>query len=324
MPIKFIIITGPTATGKTSLGVNIALNFNGEIISADSRQVYIGLDIGTGKDLSEYSKEGQHIPYHLIDTIDPKEVYNLRQFNYDALRKIKEISDNNKLPIMVGGTPLYIDSIISKYKFPLPPPDHFLRQNIKDKSAEEIASYLKEYHLEHYNQLENKLSRPRLVRLLEEIELKNRSQTYFQSLDLEYDFLILAPFYDRKEVHNRIEQRLDERLKNGMVEEVDKLHSQGVSWEKLDSFGLEYRYITQFLLHELSYSEMRNALLAKIRQFARRQDVWFRKMEKEGHNIYWLPKGDLSEASELINFFLTDIAMPLPKIKISEIYYGKK
>ncbi|HBM15339.1 MAG TPA: tRNA (adenosine(37)-N6)-dimethylallyltransferase MiaA [Lentisphaeria bacterium] len=322
--VKVIVITGPTATGKTALGVNIALRSNGEIVSADSRQVYRGLDIGTGKDLSEYLKDPQKVKYHLIDIVEPNEVYNLKQFNCDALKIIKELSDVKKLPVVVGGSPLYIDSLISKYEFPLSPPDTSIRDFLKDKTAEEIGNYLKTNHPEQYNQIENKLSRPRLIRVLEDLEQEKNGNNDSESLNSNYEYLIIAPYYDRKEVHYRIEKRLDERLKSGLIEEVCRLHSNGVSWERLDSFGLEYRYISRYLKNELSCQEMRNTLLAKIRQFARGQDIWFRKMEREGHEIYWIQQGNFQEASELIKLFISNRMLPEPKIRISEIIYGKK
>lgn len=322
--IKTIVLTGPTATGKTSLAVKLALHFNGEIISADSRQVYKGLDLGTGKDLSEYSRDGILVPYHLIDIVDPSDEYNLKQFNSDALLKIKEIATRNKLPIIAGGSPLYIDSLISKYKFPLSPPDSSIRLELKEKPLEEIGKYLKDHYPEGFKALENKTSRPRLIRLLEDVESKTTKRQPINPPDIECKFLILAPYYERSEVHKRIEIRLDERLRSGMIDEVANLHTSGVSWERLDSFGLEYRYVSRFIKGEMSYNEMRNTLLAKIRQFARGQDVWFRKMEKASHDIYWIKEGNFIECRDLVSKFLKEEKLEKPKIRISEISYGKK
>ena len=324
--IKAVIVTGPTATGKTSLGCKLAMFFDGEIISADSRQVYKGLDIGTGKDLAEYSLQGGTIPYHLIDIVDPNSEYNLRHFNHDAYEQIALTSSRNKLPIVVGGTPLYIDSLISDYDFPLAAPDYELRKMIGSQSVEEMGEYIKRNFPEVYEQIDNKHSRPRLVRILENF-LGHGGKDFSKEqgvFNIKYKWLILGAFFDRKEVHSRIERRLDERIDHGMIEEVANLNKSGVSWDRLDSFGLEYRYVSMYLQGRIKFDEMRNTLLARIRRFARSQDIWFRKIENKGHKIYWIPKADFYEAKEIVTAFLSNKDMPEPKIRLKDIYYGKK
>ena len=274
--VKVVIITGPTAAGKTTLGCKIAGFFDGEIISADSRQVYRGLDLGTGKDLCEYCSNGKKIPYHLIDIRAPNEEYNLRQFNSDAYEKIADISGRDKLPIIVGGSPLYIDSLISSYDFPLASPDYELRKTLRNQSAEELREYIRKNIPEAYEKIGNDGSRPRLIRVIEDFlgAGKKKEADPRQTQKVNCEWLILGAFFDRKEIHSRIEKRLDERIQQGMIEEVNALHASGVSWERLDSFGLEYRYVSIYLRRKISLEEMRNTLLAKIRGFARSQDIW--------------------------------------------------
>jgi tRNA dimethylallyltransferase len=322
MKNKVIIITGPTATGKTSLGISIARNFNGEVISADSRQVYKGLDIGTGKDLVDYSSGGQTVAYHLIDIVSPMEEYNLKEFYIDANEKIKEIINKKKQPIIVGGTALYIDSLISSYKFPIAPPDQILRDSIKDKSSQEIADYLKKNYPKEYAKIDLKKSKPRLTRALEKV--LSTPKTAAKATYDKNDYLIIGTYYPRLEVHDRIEKRLDERLSEGMIDEIKHLHDNGVTWERLDRFGLEYRYISLYLQNKISYDEMRSTLFARIRRLARRQDIWFRKIEIAGHKIHWIKKGDYGQASSLIEKFLNNETLPDPEIKLSNIHYGKK
>jgi tRNA dimethylallyltransferase len=321
--IKNIVITGPTATGKTSLAVKLARQFSGEIISADSRQVYKGLDIGTGKDIEEYGTGNNTVKYHLIDICFPKETYNLKQFNVDAKMLINEIYINKKLPIIAGGTALYIDSLVSDYDFPISAPDLELRAELKTKSTLELADYLKKNHPETYRNLDNKSSRPRLVRAIEGPALIHL-QASVHNVKTNFQWLIIGTFYPRKEVHARIEKRLENRLNCGMIEEVESLHKRGISWERLDAFGLEYRYISRYLRGEIKLDEMKNILLAKIRRFARSQDIWFRKIEKKGHKIYWVPGGNDKQASVLVEDFLENRVLPEPDIKLMDIYYGPK
>ena len=275
--IKVLAVTGPTATGKTALAVKLASTFGGEIVSVDSRQVYRGLDIGSGKDLEEYGK----IPFHLIDIADPaKEVYNLARFCAGAFAAIGAIAERNKLPVLCGGTALYLLALLAGYRLPggaLPPRNS---------------------------------GRPR--------EKQSGGADSFTP-PFELDPLILGVYYPRAEVRERIRVRLDKRLAEGMLDEGRRLLASGVTPEQLEFFGLEYREMARCLAGKCSEEEMRATLLDKIRQFAKRQDIFFRKMEKEGHAIHWLLRGDLAAAEELTRRFLRGETLPPPDFRLSDI-----
>jgi tRNA dimethylallyltransferase len=322
MKNKNLIVTGPTATGKTTLAVSLARKFDGEIISADSRQVYRGLDIGTGKDIEEYGARSNAVPYHLIDISPADEEYNLMRFKQDAPRAISEILNKKKLPIIAGGTPLYIDSLISDYEMEGGATDKGLRTSLKKLDLPELLEMLRKEDSSAYENLKQSTNHYRIIRAIEKKKVSESEDIVALPEDMEW--LILGVYYHRKEVHKRIEERLDRRLEEGMVEEAERLHKEGLSWEKLEFFGLEYKYLAYYLQGKLSYQEMRDQLLIKIRQFAKRQDIWFRKMEREGHIIHWIKHGDFNEASKLVRMFLNDSPLPASEIKISEIDYGKK
>jgi tRNA dimethylallyltransferase len=317
---KNLIITGPTATGKTHLAVKLARQFHGEIISVDSRQVYRGLDIGTGKDIEEYATGGATVPYHLIDVVDPNEDYNLLRFRQDVPQILSEIHARNHLPIVAGGTPLYIDSLISDYEMQGGPPDDELRNSLNELDNETLLQHLQEEFPEAYEDLKEGNNRKRMIRSLERARATHNAE--IPDIPPDTEWLILGVYFHRKAVHKRIEERLDARLNSGMVEEVKNLHSNGVSWERLEFFGLEYKYIALHLQEKLTFQEMRDQLLIKIRQFGKRQDIWFRKMERAGHIIHWIPEGDMGQASEIVELFLADKPIPEPEIKIAEIKYG--
>jgi len=321
---KIIIITGPTASGKTSLAIKLAANFSGEIISADSRQVYKGLDIGTGKDLKEYFINGKNIKHWLIDICLPEEEYNLKEFNCASKGIIDDIIKREKLPFIVGGTTLYVDSIISNYKFPLPPPDCKLRDNIRNFSSQQLRELLSTKYPHEEILPENINSKPRLVRVLESKIFETNKEEVGNFPDDIYKFLILAPYYERKFIHERIKKRLFERFDEGMIEEVENLHKSGISWERLDSFGLEYRYISQYVQKKITKKEMEDTLLAKIRKLARSQDVWFRKMERNGQIIHWVKNGNYEDAESLIKLFLNNMPLPEPDIQLKNLDYGIK
>ncbi len=323
MSYKNIIITGPTATGKTKLAVSLAKKFNGEIVSADSRQVYRDLNVGTGKDLNEYGTGENAVPYHLIDIVDPDDEYNLMCFRQDAPTAIAEILKRNHLPIIEGGTPLYIDSLISDYKMTGGGPDGQLRNSLKKLSFPELLDILENISPDSYLQLKESNNRNRVIRAIERDKSGIKQDAVKLSPDTQW--LIIGVYYHRQEVHKRIEVRLNKRFDEGIVEEVRQLHeAKGLSWEKLEYFGLEYKYLAYYLQNKLSYDEMKDQLLIKIRQFAKRQDIWFRKMEREGHVIHWVPEGNHEEAGVIVKKFIDDTPLPPPKIRISDIDYGKK
>jgi len=319
--IRVPVITGPTATGKTAMAVDLARRFNGEIISIDSRQVFRGMDLGTGKDLEDYTTGGTPVPYHLIDIVDPTEEYHLMRFCNDAAAALKDIASRGKLPIFCGGTAMYLDAILRGYELPGGGYDVEERRELKTKPLEELQQMLKSSYPERWKNLKDKENPNRIIRAL---ELPSEPQAQVETINDIIEPLVLAPYYHRKIVHQRIEQRLDQRLNAGMIEEVESLHKSGVSYERLEFFGLEYRFVSLYLQGKLSREEMRDQLLFAIRKFAKRQDIWFRKMEREGLDIYWLDDASRNQAPELVEKFLAGAALPPPSIRISEIHYGPK
>ncbi|MCF8331996.1 MAG: tRNA (adenosine(37)-N6)-dimethylallyltransferase MiaA [Bacteroidales bacterium] len=280
-----IAIIGPTATGKTSLATHFAARHNGEVISADSRQVYRGMDIGTGKDLSEYSVAGQNIPYHLINIADPGEEYNVYRYQQDFLNSYKSIISEGKTPVLCGGTGMYIDAVLKGYRLFYVPENQELRTALKHKSIDELRHLLKQYKTPHNTT--DTIDRGRLMRAIE------IQDYYTKHAEKATDFpdittLIFGISFDRPVIRERITTRLRERLDNGMIEEVEALLNKGIPPESLKFYGLEYRYLTQYILHEISYHQMFSRLNTAIHQFAKRQTTWFRKMEKQGFTIHWI------------------------------------
>ena len=316
--IKILTVTGPTATGKTSLAVRLAHEFRGEIVSADSRQVYRGLDIGSGKDLSEYGD----IPYHLIDIADPvTDEYNLKEFAADALNAVSDISSRGAFPVICGGSALYVNAVLRGYELPGGPPDLDYRNTLKSMSLEELNNALKALSFTVWEDLHDKDNPNRLILAIEKARSLSVSGKTESSIELVP--LVIAPYYTRKNVHERIKARLEQRFEEGMVDEVKTLHDKGLSWEKLEYFGLEYRYIAFYLQGKLtSFNELKEQLLAKIRGFAKSQDIWFRKMERSGLVIHWIEKGDYEQSAKLIEDFLNHRQLPQPKIRLNDIRYG--
>ena len=314
---RCLILTGPTASGKTRLAVDLARRFGGEIVSADSRQVFRGLDIGTGKDLEEYSSGGAPVKYHLIDVAEPKDDFNLFVYLRMAKAALDDIWRRGSLPIVCGGTPLYIKALLDGYDQDGGAPDMDLRREMEWKSREELIGLLKEKASPRLYERTDKTQIRRIVRAL---ELAMHGCTV-EPVPFVKDALVIAPYFTRAELHSRIEARLDARIEAGLLEEARRLNEQGLSLERMEWLGLEYRFVARFLAGKLSLQEMREQLLAHIRQFCKRQDGWFRKLERDGHDIYWLPRGDLAMAEKLVRKWLANEPLPPPEIRLDSIRY---
>lgn len=325
--VKIAVVTGPTATGKTAFAVRLAAALDGEIISVDSRQLYRGLDIGSGKDIGEYTlPSGKTIPSHLIDIADPMHPYNLAEFMRDCHAAIADIRGRNSLPVLCGGTALYLDAVLRSYRLQGGAPDPGKRQEKRSLPTEELRRLLAEKEPESEILRREPDNRIRIIRRLEQLE-ENPDSALLDTANAphpEYEFLVLGVLRSRAELHQRIEQRLDDRLAHGMLDEAVRLHEQGVPWERLEFFGLEYRYMALHLQGKLTFQEMRDQLLIKIRQFAKRQDSWFRNMERNGIPIYWFKPEDFDAALDLSRRFLADEPLPDPEFKLSETFYGPR
>ena len=298
---KLIIILGPTASGKTSFAVDIAYRFNGEIISADSRQIYKGMDIGTGKDLDEY--KNKKIKYHLIDILDPSEDYSVFKFKRDFNIAYKKIIQNNKTPILCGGTALYIDSILYDYKIPKSKPNIKLRTKLGELSFQELKEKLIQINKEQFND-EYHISKRRLIR---SIEILNNRPSFDMNLQGENKYkncLVFGIKIERKALLDRIQKRLKSRISDGMIDEVKNLIQLGLSHDRLNSLGLEYRFISKYLSKDLSYDDMVDKLNIAINQFSKRQMTFFRRIEKRGTVIHWIQNTKTDYIDDLINKYL--------------------
>ena len=300
--IDFIVILGPTATGKTNFAVRVANKFNGEIISADSRQIYKGMDIGTGKDLDEYIINDKKIPYHLIDILDPSIDYSVFQFQRDFLTAFNHIKHKNRLPILCGGTGLYIESILLKYELQnAPGPNKELRKNLEIKSKEELLDIYKKIDSEGASNPKKIDTKKRIMRSIEVNHIKNLNHENIFSNNPIDNFLVIGLDRDRQNVRDLIKNRLIHRINNGLIQEVESLLDNGVSYERLDYFGLEYKFIGKYLKNELTKNELIDKLHIAICQFAKRQMSWFRRMEKRGIKIHWIAPDNDTEMMDLIS-----------------------
>jgi len=289
--VNLIVVLGPTATGKTSVAVKIAEKFNGEIISADSRQIYRGMDIGTGKDLDEYSVDGNKISYHLIDIINPSEDYSVFHFQKDFYFAYDDIVSRNKVPILCGGTGLYIESILLNYEMKEVAPDFDFRQKLEQKSLTELVKQLKNLNPKLHNTTDL-TTKKRVIRAIE-IAVASTDESFLDEKKKIVKPMVLGVNYPRETVRKRITERLHTRMENGMIEEVETVMKSGISLERLHYFGLEYRFISQFLKGELRKEEMVNKMNIAIHQFSKRQMTFFRRMEKRGVKIHWIENCDL-------------------------------
>ncbi len=285
MENKLISILGTTATGKTKLAVSLAAMIGGEILSADSRQVYRGMNIGSGKDLNEYTHNGMDIPYHLIDIVDAGYEYNVYEYQKDFFKAYKSIQERKAIPILSGGTGMYIESVLKGYQLAKVPRDESLRFKLNKKSDEELRNMLYETRIPHNtSDLDD---RERSIRAIE-IDIYYQEHPKLLTNVPKLQSINFGIRYNRQEIRNRITERLDQRLQEGMVKEVEELLNQGIDSEKLKFYGLEYKYLTQYILGEIDYNEMFSSLNTAIHQFAKRQDTWWRRMEKNGIRILWI------------------------------------
>lgn len=285
MKYDLITILGPTASGKTPLAASLADRLSTEIISGDSRQVYRRMDLGTGKDLADYTVEGRQVPYHLIDIVEPGYKYNVFEYQRDFLKAYEEIVAKGKLPILCGGTGMYIESVLKGYRLLPVPENPELRANLEGKSLEELTRIL-----EGYKKLHNSTDVDTAKRAIRAIEIEE----YYKQQPPEYrEFpslksLIIGVDIDRELRREKITRRLKQRLDEGMVDEVRGLLNEGIPAENLIYYGLEYKFLTQYAIGELTYEEMFLQLETAIHQFAKRQMTWFRGMERRGFTIHWL------------------------------------
>ncbi len=322
---KIIVVLGPTASGKSDLAVKIAKRFNGEVISADSRQVYKGLNIGSGKVprdknsifwKSDFQYMEVELPYiykgvihHLLDVASPKSTFTVSQYQKLAGKAIKEILRKNKIPIICGGTGFYIDTLIYNYKLPEVPPNPKLRKELEKKSADALFKQLKKLDSARAKNID-KFNKRRLIRALEIILTTKKPVPHTIMLDsINYDVLFIGVKKPQEELKDLIVKRLKKRLKprtrinsvrgkQGMIEEVRKLHAQGLSWKKLESFGLEYRWLARYLQNKVGYDEMVSFLQKDIEHYAKRQMTWF----KRNKDINWVE--NYEQAKKLTNNFL--------------------
>lgn len=282
---ELVTILGPTACGKTNLACQLAYDCQGAVISADSRQVYQGLDIGTGKDLDEYRVENYQIPYYLIDVAPPTVEYNVFLYQKDFLKAYQDLKSRKLVPILCGGSGMYLQAVLDGYQLLKVPENKELRMTLQNKSHQELVQLLKSVRKIHNTtDIED---HDRLIRAVEIATYENQHPELVQPFPA-FNHYIFGIKTDRSQLKDRITKRLKNRLDNGMVSEVEGLLKAGVSTEKLKFFGLEYRYITLYLEGDLNFNDMYQKLNAAIHNFAKRQMTWFRRMERQGWQIHWL------------------------------------
>lgn len=280
-----LVVTGPTASGKTSLAAALALKLNGEIISADSRQIYRQMNLGTGKDYSDYIVESQSIPYYLIDIADPGYKYSVFEYQRDFAKVLDDLRSRNTFPIVCGGSGMYIDSVVSGYKMIEVPPDPVFRASLEKKSLTELAEILSSFKkLHNKTDIDTKKRAIRAIEIEHYIGTRKENQTKFPTIKP----LITGVLFSREKRRERITERLKLRLEEGMEDEVRQLLMHGVDPETLIYYGLEYKYITLYVTGRISYDEMYSSLETAIHQFAKRQMTWFRSMERKGIQIHWI------------------------------------
>ena len=287
---KMITILGPTASGKTSLAAALAARIDAEIISADSRQVYRGMTIGTGKDLDDYRQGDRLIPYHLIDICEPGTKYNLFQYQQDFHLIYNNIVARGVRPILCGGTGLYIESVLKGYALSPVPQNQTLRDKLADKSLAELTEMLEDLKRRNHSVMHNRTdvdTAQRAIRAIE-IETYNLEHPTDNRTLPPIDSVIIGVDINREERRRKITQRLKQRLEEGMVDEIRQLLDRGIAPENLIYYGLEYKFVTEYVIGKISYEEMFRQLEIAIHQFAKRQMTWFRGMERRGFTIHWI------------------------------------
>lgn len=304
MTCNLIVILGPTASGKTRLAIRLAKDLGSEIISADSRQVYRGMDIGTGKDTGDYTINGIPIPYHMIDIVDPEYEFSVFEFQRRFCQCFAILASRGILPVLCGGTGLYIEAVLKGYRMLDVPEDRELRKSLEKEAMESLTERLLQLNGAIHNTTDL-LNRKRLVRA---IEIAAYTQNYKGTPD-QLNFpalkqLVIGIHWERSVLRRRITDRLEKRLRAGLIEEVQSLHDHGVDWEKLNFFGLEYRYVGMYLQGQLEYERMFQILNTRIHQFSKRQETWFRRMERRGTVIHWMEGDDYSSLRKLVDEML--------------------
>ncbi|MDG5799924.1 tRNA (adenosine(37)-N6)-dimethylallyltransferase MiaA [Marinilabiliaceae bacterium ANBcel2] len=291
-PYNLIVVTGPTASGKTSFAANICARIDGEIISGDSRQIYRRMDLGTGKDYKDYIVNGKTIPSHLIDIREPGYKYNVYEFHNDFYRAFEDIRFRNKWPLLCGGTGMYIEAVLHQYQMIHVPANPGLRESLKGKSLSELEEILASYRILH-----NTTDSDTVKRAVRAIEIEEFHQNNPEvEIDLpQLNPLVIGVDIDRERRRANITERLKERIDQGLIDEVKSLLNEGLTFEDLIYYGLEYKFVTKYISGELSFDEMFERLNIAIHQFAKRQMTWFRGMERRGIKIEWI------DAKELVN-----------------------
>lgn len=299
--IPMITILGPTASGKTDIATHLAAELSAEIISADSRQVYRRMDIGTGKDLADYVVDGKRVPYHLIDIVEPGTKYNLFEYQRDFLEAYNDIRSRGKNVILCGGTGLYIESVLKGYRLIPVPENKELRHKLEGKSLLELTSILERLKAENNSNMHNSTdvdTSKRAIRAIE-IEMAYKEAHIEERTFPKIDNVIIGVGIDRDLRRMKITRRLDQRLHDGMVDEVKSLLDSGIPADDLIYYGLEYKFVTEYILGKSTFEEMHRSLEIAIHQFAKRQMTWFRGMERRGFTIHWIDAADSME--EIIN-----------------------
>ena len=303
---NLLVLLGPTASGKTRVGVELARALDGEIFSADSRQVFKGMDLGTGKDLAEYGE----IPYHLIDIAEAGSEFSVFTFQRAFLQAWQEITSRGKLPILVGGTGLYLDAVLRNYQLREVSENPELRRELAPLDNDRLAERLLALKPDQHNRTDLE-ERQRMIRAIE-IATAERTATQPTLALPDLAARVFGLRWPRETLRRRITARLKERLQEGMIEEVATLHQNGVAWESLDYYGLEYRFIASYLKGELNRNDMTQKLNSAIHQFAKRQETWFRRMEKHGITISWVA-GEQNPATGILQHLKAETTDHAPK-----------